>query len=133
MIGISGTQICKKPDRVQDPNNSNNLIAQVPFKVSVNSLKRLNIASKFIRYYDLVSIVLSAANICWVVMHNFKIQRKSMVEKSKQTKPDVPKGNITTLAKCNYFIMVYAAQVYGTRKATLEYLPRPNDAVPSLL
>ena len=38
----------KKPDRVQDPNNATNLIAQVPFKVSVNSLKSLKIASKLI-------------------------------------------------------------------------------------
>ena len=53
----------KKSDRFQNPNNAANIIAQVPFKVPVNSLKRLNIASKLIRYYDSVSIVLSAANI----------------------------------------------------------------------
>ena len=37
----------KKLDRFQDPNNAANLIAQVLFKVSVKSLKRLNIASMF--------------------------------------------------------------------------------------
>ena len=42
---------CKKHDRVQDPNNSGNLIAQVPFKVLVKSLNILKIASKLIRYY----------------------------------------------------------------------------------
>ena len=54
----------KKPDRVQDTNNAANFNAQVPFKVSVKSLKLLKIASKLIRYYDSVSTVLSAANIC---------------------------------------------------------------------
>ena len=54
---------CKNLDRVQDPNNAANIISQVPFKVSVKSLNSLNIASKLIRYYDSVSIVLSAANI----------------------------------------------------------------------
>ena len=70
---------CKNPDRVQDTNNTANLIAQVPFKVSVKSLKRLKIAYKLIRYYDPVYIVLSATNIRWVVMNNFDIKRKYMV------------------------------------------------------
>ena len=39
---------CKKPDRIQDPNNAANLIAQVPFPLSVKSLKRLKIVSKLI-------------------------------------------------------------------------------------
>ena len=62
-----------KPDRVQDPNNAANLISQVLFKVSVKSLKRLNIAFKLIRYYDSVYFVLRPANIRWVVMNNFEI------------------------------------------------------------
>ena len=81
----------KNPDRVQDPSNAANLISQVPFKVSVKSLKRLKIASKLIRYYDSVSIVLIAAKILRVVMNNFDIQRKYMFKKYKQTKPDVPR------------------------------------------
>ena len=80
----------KNPDRVQYPNNAANLIAQVPFKVSVKYLNRLKIASKLIIYYESVSIVLSTANIRWVVMNNFEIQRKYMVKKSKQTKQNFP-------------------------------------------
>ena len=121
---------CKEPDRVQAPNNAANLIVQVPFKLSVKYLKRLKIASKLIRYYESVSIVISAANILWVVMNKFNIQRKYMVEKSKQTKPDVPKlVRKTAVAKWNDSIKVHAAQVFGARKATLEYLIRPIDAV----
>ena len=124
------TSNSKKSDRFQNPNNAANIIAQVLFKVSVKSLKRLNIASKLIRYYESVSIVISAANILWVVMNKFNIQRKYMVEKSKQTKPDVPKlVRKTAVAKWNDSIKVHAAQVFGARKATLEYLIRPIDAV----
>ena len=120
----------KKPDRVQYTQNAANIIAQVPFKVSVKSLKRPKIASKLIRYYDSLSIVLSAGNIHWVVMNNFEIQRKSMVNKSKLTKPDVTKlVKNTTLSKWNNSIKVHAYQVFGTSKATLEYLLRKNDAV----
>ena len=63
-------------------------------------------------------------------MNNFKIQRKSMVDKSKQTKPDVPKLiNNTTVAKWNNSIKVHASQVFGAKKATLEYLISINDVV----
>ena len=124
--------ICKNPYRVQDTNNTANLITQVPFKVSVKSLKRLNIASKLIRYYDSVPIVLIDAKIQRVMMNNFDIQCKSMVEKYRQTKPDVPKlVRNTTVANWNNSVKVYAAQVFGARKATLEYLLRPNDEVVS--
>ena len=120
----------KKPERVQDTNNAANLISQVPFKVSVKSLKCLKISSKLIRYYDSVSTVLGAANIRWVVMNNSEIQHKLLVEKVKQTKPDVPKVvDNTTVAKWDDSIKVHAAQVFGARKATLEYLLRTNDAV----
>ena len=133
MIEINGTAICNNPDRVQYPNNTDNLIDQLTFKVSINSLKRLKISSKLIRYYDSVSIVISATKIRWVVMNNFEIQRKSMVEKSKQTKPDVPKlVKNTTVAKWNEYIKVHAAQVFGARKVKLEYLLRPNDVIVSL-
>ena len=66
---------CKKSERVQDPNNAANIIAQVLFKVSFKSLKCPKIASKLIGYYDSVFIVVSDANIRWVVMNNFDIQK----------------------------------------------------------
>ena len=74
--------------------------------------------------------MLSAANIRWVAMNNFDIEHKSMVEKSKQIKTDVPNlGKNITVAKWNNPINVHAAQVFGARKATLEYVFRMNDAV----
>ena len=63
-------------------------------------------------------------------MDNFEIQRKSMVDKSKETKPDITKlSNNSTVAKWDDSIMVYASQVYGARKSTLEYLIRAKIAV----
>ena len=63
-------------------------------------------------------------------MDNFEIQRKSMVEKSKQTKPKIPKmSKNSTVAKWDYSIRVYASQVYGARKSTLEYLIRAKISV----
>ena len=63
-------------------------------------------------------------------MDNFNIQRKSMVENSKQTKLNVPKlVKNTTLAEWNYSIKAHAYQGSGARKATLEYFLRTNDEV----
>ena len=56
---------CKKIDRIQDPKNTANLIAQVPFPLSVKSLKRLKISSKLIRYYNSVSVTLTIINTKW--------------------------------------------------------------------
>ena len=53
-----------------------------------------------------------------------------MVEKFKQTKPDLIKlVNNTTVAKWNDSTKVHEAQVFGIRKATLKYFLRTNDAV----
>ena len=63
-------------------------------------------------------------------MDNFEIQRKYMVEKSKQTKPNIPKlSKNSTVAKWDDSIRVYASQVYGARKSTLEYLIRSKIAL----
>ena len=74
---------CKRPGSTRDPNNAALLIATVPYTLSVKSLKRLKLASKLVRYYESVSIVLTANNIRWVVMKNFAIQKEAMLVKSK--------------------------------------------------
>jgi hypothetical protein len=120
----------KRPDKTADPLNPALLIATVPYSLSVKSLKRLKTASKLVKYYDSVSIPVTAANIKWLVMDNFIIQRKAMEIKAKETKPDVPKLTKTmTVAKWDDSLRVYASQAYGARKSTLEYLLRKEAAV----
>ena len=87
---------CKKPDRITDPANYANLIHQTPFAISVKSLKRLKAASELIRYYESVSIELTATKIRWPVIENYKIQWKAIYLRIKQTVPDVPKIVKTT-------------------------------------
>ena len=53
-----------------------------------------------------------------------------MESKVKDTKPDVPKlTKNMTVAKWNDSLRVYASQVFGARKSTLEYLLRKEKAV----
>ena len=67
---------CKKPDIIPDPENPANLIHQTPFTISVKSLKLSKAESELIRYYESVSFELTATNIRWPVIENYKIQQK---------------------------------------------------------
>ena len=64
---------CKHPDKTQDPNDATLLLATVSYSLSVKSLKRLKLASKLVRYYESVSIEITAANMTWKVTKNFSI------------------------------------------------------------
>ena len=87
------------------------------------SLNCLKYASELVRYYESVSIELTATNIRWPVIDNFEIQRKTIYLRINKTVPDVPKiGNTTTVAKCNDSIMVYAGQLFGARNSSLKYV-----------
>ena len=102
----------------------------MPYSLSVKSLKRLKIASKLVRYYMSVSVVITASNMAWKVLQNFSIQIKAMSIKAKEANPDIPKmGNKVTVAKWNDSLRGYTSQVYGSRNATLEYLMRDSEVV----
>ena len=80
-----------------------------------------------VRYYESVSIELTATNIRWPVIENYEIQRKAIYLRIKQTVLDVPKiGKTTTVAKWNDSIIVYSGQVFGSRKSSLKYVIRSN-------
>ena len=118
---------CKKPDRIPDPANPANLIHQTPLAISVKSLKRLKAVSELIRYYESVSIELTATKIRWPVIENYEIQQKAIYLRIKHTVPEVPKiGKTTTVAKSNDSIKLYAGQVLEERKASLKYVIRSN-------
>ena len=120
----------KKPDRIPDPINTDQLIHQFNFPLSVNYLKRLEIASRIVCYYDSVSFDMMAANLRWTVLDNSEIQHKAMGKKAKQSISDVPKhGANTTVDKWNNSITVHAIQVFEARKSTIEYFLQDNAAV----
>ena len=39
-------ETCKRPSKIADPNNANQLVAQEPFQLPAKSLKRLKVAAK---------------------------------------------------------------------------------------
>ena len=85
---------------------------------------------EFIRYYNSVSIELTATKIRWLVIENYEIQWKAINLRIKQTVSDVPKiGKTNTVAKWNDSIMVYAGQVFGARNSSLKYVIRSNGGI----
>ena len=81
---------CKRSDKIPDPANPGQLIAQTPFPMSVKSIKRLKAAVRLVRYYNSIGVVLTLANISWDTIRNFELQRTAMDEDSKKRAPDVP-------------------------------------------
>ena len=66
-------------------------------------------------------------------MDTFISQRNAIEIKAKEAKPDVPKHTKNmAVAKWNDYMRVYAAQVFGVRKPTLNNLLRKETSVNSI-
>ena len=112
---------CKRHDKIPDPANHGQLIAQAPFRISVKSIKRLKAAARLVRYYESIGVVLTPANISWDTIKNFELQRTAMDEDSKKRAPNVPKLNKnTTVAKWDDSFKVHVRKSYGAREAALK-------------
>ena len=121
---------CKRPDKIPDPANPGQLIAQALFTISVKSIKRLKAAARLVRYYESIGVVLTPANISWNTIKKIELQRTAMDEESKTRAPDIPKLNKNTIvAKWDDSFKVHVKKIYGARKATLEYLVRKEVSV----
>ena len=105
----------------------------MPFYVPVRYLKRLNIASRVVSYYNSVRRELAVENIGWTVMDNFNFQRKALKDKSKETVLNVPKLlPYRTVSKCNDAINIHTSQVFGDRKSNLSCIIQEDVAVPEV-
>ena len=51
---------CKRPPKIADPNNANQLIAQEPFQLPAKYLMRLKVAAKAVKYFNSIDRSLTA-------------------------------------------------------------------------
>ena len=66
---------CKRPPKIADPNNANQLVAQGPFQLPANSLMRLEVASKAVKYFNIIDCPLTANMMTWdKLFKNFKME-----------------------------------------------------------
>jgi hypothetical protein len=63
-----------------------------PFAFGAKSLNRLKAAADIVRYYETTDRALTASNMRWdPVIKSFTEHWKSLIERKKQDKPEVPK------------------------------------------
>ena len=60
------------------------LVSQQPFQLPAKSLLRLRVASKVVEYYDRTDRALSASNVMWPRLANFKVEWDTLVDRKKK-------------------------------------------------
>ena len=70
---------CKRPPKIADPNNANQLVAQEPFQLPAKYLMRLKVAAKAVNYYNSIDRPLTANMMTWDKrLKNFKMEWDSL-------------------------------------------------------
>ena len=84
----------RKPGgRVADPNDGEATIPTPPFQFGARSIKRLTEACHLVRFYETTGRNITAATMqCQPVCHYFAAQWKSLEEKRRAPKSEVPKS-----------------------------------------
>ena len=72
---------CKRPPKIADPKNANQLVAQKPFQLPAESLMCLKVAAKAVKYFSSIDCPLTAAMMKWDKrLKNFKLEWDSLQE-----------------------------------------------------
>lgn len=101
------------------------------FEFGAQSAKRLKVACKLVRFYELIGRNLTAANIQWDPhMREFEIAMKNL-EDLKSKEPTIPTLVGTSVMKWTDPFKAYLNQCVGPRMVPLSYIVRPNVAVPA--
>ena len=58
-------EICKRPPKIADPNNTNQLIAQETFQLPAKSLMHLMVDAKEVKYFNSIDRLLTANIMTW--------------------------------------------------------------------
>ena len=107
------------------------LMNQAPYRVSAKSLLRLKISATAVSYYEQTGRALTAANMHWNRVKNFKVQYDTIAAKKKHGETlDVPVvGANLGIVKWIEAYTSYASQYVGVRDAVLLYIIRDEVAV----
>ena len=107
------------------------LMNQAPYRVSAKSLLRLMISATAVLYYEQTGRALTAANMHWNRVKNFKVQYDTIAAKKKHGETlEVPVvGANLGIVKWIEAYTSYASQYVGVRNAVLLYIIRDEVAV----
>ena len=124
----------RKPPSIPDIANPGQLVRQEPFVLGAKSLKRLKVAAKAVRYYEMIGRVLTSNMMHYGnTLVNFEQQWKSLEERKKEDVPDVPRiTRNLKVTKWSESFNDFLSKVIGKRYAPLSYVIRENEAVPAV-
>ena len=107
------------------------LMNQAPYGISARSLLRLKISAKAVSFYEQTGRALSAVNMHWNRIKNFKVQYDTIAAKKKhgETLEVLVIGKDLSIVKWIEAYTSYASQSVGVRDAFILYVIRDNAAV----
>lgn len=102
----------------------------VALQFGAQSGKRLKMAAKLVRFYELIGRPITAANIQWDPhMRAFKVAIDNLEAMKKLPMPDVPTLTGTTVMKWTRTFIANLEQCVGPRMVPLSYVIREESAV----
>ena len=107
------------------------LMNQAPYGISARSLLRLMISAKAVSFYEQTGRSLSAVNMHWNRIKNFKVQFDTIAAKKTHGETlEVPIiGKDLSIVKWIEAYSSYASQCVGVRNAFILYVIRDEEAV----
>ena len=124
-------ETCKRPPQVPGVGVNAPLVSQQPFQLPAKSLLRLKVASKVVEFYMRTARPLTAANMRWVRLSNFKIEWDTLIDRKKKndelTLPTISR----TLPIVPFFEAydTFVDEFVGQAGCPIQWIYRENAAV----
>ena len=123
---------CRRPPQLPGPTPNDPLVNQQAFHLPAKSLMRLKVAAQVVLFYDRTNRPLTAQNLTWVRLGNFKTEWESL----KEQKAANDEGSLPVISNklsiSNFFeaYETYAGNFIGQSGCPLTWIYRQDIAVP---
>ena len=125
---------CKRPPKIADPNNANQLVAQELFQLPAKYLMCLKVATKAVKYYNSINRPLTANIIVWDKrLNNFKMEWEYLQEMKKVNNDSSLPIILRTLPIDKWFEAhkTYFTTYAGQSGCNMYWIYREESAVPA--
>ena len=125
---------CRRPPQIPGQGANAALVNQQAFHLPAKSLMRLKVAAQVVLFYDRTGRPLTAGNMSWVRLNNFKTEWNSLKEqKAANDEGSLPVVS-NKLSISNFFeaYETFAENFVGQSGCPLTWIYRANVAVPAL-
>ena len=124
---------CRRPPQIPGQGANAALVYQQAFHLPARSLMRLKVAAQVVLFYNRTNRNLTAANLAWVRLDNFKIEWESL----KEQKTANDEGSLPVISNklsiANFFeaYETYVSNLIGQSGCPLSWIYRPDVVVPA--